>query len=47
MGPALNLAGLGIQGNIVKGLSGRIGVVGSANTNGWQIGGGGELKWEL
>lgn len=47
MGPALNLAGLGVQGNIVKGLSGRIGVVGSANTNGWQIGGGGELKWAL
>lgn len=47
MGPALNLGGLGVQGNITKSLSGRIGVVGSANTNGWQIGGGGELKWAL
>jgi hypothetical protein len=47
MGPALNLAGLGVQGNITNRLSGRIGVVGSANTNGWQIGGGGELKWAL
>ena len=47
MGPVLNIMGLGIQGNIVKGLSGRIGAVGSANSNGWQVGGGGELKWEL
>lgn len=47
MGPALNLGGLGVQGNITKSLSGRIGVVGSANTNGWQVGGGGELKWAL
>lgn len=47
MGPALNLAGLGVQGNLTKRLSGRIGIVGSANTNGWQVGGGGELKWAL
>ncbi len=47
MGPALNLMGLGLQGYITQKVSARAGVVGSANTNGWQVGVGGELKWEL
>jgi hypothetical protein len=47
MGPALNLGGLGLQGYITQKVSARAGVVGSANTNGWQVGVGGELKWEL
>jgi outer membrane autotransporter protein len=44
MGPVSNLFGLGLQGNINSSTSLRVGVVSSINSNGYQIGGGGELR---
>ena len=44
MGPISNLFGLGVQGQLSKNTSLRIGVVGSVNSNGYQYGGGGELR---
>jgi hypothetical protein len=46
-GPANNLMGLGLQGNIAKGVSIRGGIVGRISTYGTELGGGGEIKWEL
>jgi hypothetical protein len=46
-GPANNLMGLGLQGNIAKGVSIRAGIVGRISTYGTELGGGGEIKWEL
>jgi hypothetical protein len=45
MGPILSTFGLGIEANAANGLSGRIGAVGSLNSNGYQFGFGGELRW--
>lgn len=45
MGPVVSIAGLGIQGGDVNGLSGCVGAVGSLNSNGYQFGLGGELTW--
>lgn len=45
MGPVVSIAGLGIQGGDANGLSGRVGAVGSLNSNGYQFGLGGELTW--
>lgn len=45
MGPVVSIAGLGIQGREANGLSGRVGAVGSLNSNGYQFGLGGELTW--
>ena len=47
MGPVQNMMGIGFQGNLMAGMSLRIGSVGSLNSNGWQAGGGGEFKWEF
>lgn len=44
MGPVSNLFGLGLQGNINSSTSLRVGVVSSINSNGYQVGGGGELR---
>ncbi len=46
-GPVNNLMGLGLQGYITKGVSLRAGIVGRISTYGTEIGGGGELRWEL
>lgn len=45
MGPFVSNFGLGITGSGANGLAGRIGVVGALNTNGYQFGLGGELRW--
>lgn len=45
MGPVVSAMGLGIQGGSVDGLSGRLGAVGAINSNGYQYGIGGELRW--
>ena len=45
MGPVVSSAGLGIQGGSADGLSGRVGAVGALNSNGYQFGLGGELRW--
>ncbi len=47
MGPASNLFGLGLQGQLSKDLSLRIGVVAAINSNGTQYGGGGELRFRF
>jgi hypothetical protein len=44
MGPVSNLFGLGLQGQLTKDVSLRVGAVASINSNGYQYGGGGELK---
>ena len=44
MGPVSNLFGLGVQGQLTKDLSLRVGAVAAVNTNGTQYGGGGELR---
>jgi uncharacterized protein with beta-barrel porin domain len=44
MGPVSNLFGLGLQGQLSKDVSVRIGAVAAINSNGTQYGGGGELK---
>ena len=45
MGPVVSSMGLGIQGGSANGLSGRLGAVGALNSNGYQFGLGGELRW--
>ena len=47
MGPVSNLFGLGLQGDIMKDVSLRVGLVASLNTNGNNFGGGGELRWRF
>ena len=47
MGPVSNLFGLGLQGQLSKDVSLRVGAVAALNTNGTQFGGGGELKWRF
>lgn len=47
MGPVSNLFGLGLQGQLSKDLSLRVGAVASINTNGTQYGGGGELRFRF
>jgi Autotransporter beta-domain len=44
MGPVSNIFGLGLQGQLAKDLSFRLGAIASINTNGTQYGGGGELR---
>lgn len=44
MGPVSNLFGLGLQGQLSKNTSLRIGAVAAVNSNGYQYGGGGELR---
>ncbi|MFZ2973720.1 MAG: autotransporter domain-containing protein [Ferribacterium limneticum] len=46
-GPVNNLMGLGLQGYIAPGVSVRAGIVGRISTHGSEIGGGGEIRWEL
>jgi hypothetical protein len=46
-GPANNLMGIGLQGNVARGVSIRAGIVGRISTYGSEIGGGAEIKWEL
>ena len=46
-GPVNNLMGLGLQGDVARGVSLRAGVVGRVSTHGSEFGGGGEIKWEL
>ncbi len=46
-GPVNNLMGVGLQGNIARGVSIRAGIVGRISTYGTELGGGGEIKWEL
>lgn len=45
MGPFLSNFGLGIEGRAANGLTSRIGAVAALNTNGYQFGLGGELRW--
>jgi len=45
MGPILSSFGLGIAGEAANGLAGRIGAVAALNSNGYQFGAGGELRW--
>jgi uncharacterized protein with beta-barrel porin domain len=45
MGPVVSAMGLGIQGGSADGLSGRLGAVAALNSNGYQFGLGGELRW--
>jgi hypothetical protein len=45
MGPVSGTIGIGIEGQVARGLSGRIAAVGSLNRNGYQIGLGGALQW--
>ena len=47
MGPVSNLFGLGLQGDIMKDVSLRVGLVASLNTNGNNFGAGGELRWRF
>ena len=46
-GPVNNLVGLGLQGNLSRGVSIRAGLVGRLSTHGTEFGGGGEIRWEL
>lgn len=46
-GPVNHLIGLGLQGQIARGVSVRAGVVGRISTHGNELGGGGEIKWML
>ena len=46
-GSANNLAGLGLQGHIARGVSVRAGIVGRTSTHGTESGGGAEITWEL
>ena len=46
-GPVNNLMGLGLQGYITPSVSLRAGIVGRISTYGTEIGGGGEIRWEL
>jgi hypothetical protein len=46
-GPVNNLMGLGLQGNIARGVSLRAGIVGRISTYGSEIGGGGEVRIEF
>lgn len=45
MGPVQSLIGLGVEGDLAPGVYARLGAVGSFNTNGYQVGIGGELRW--
>lgn len=45
MGPISATLGIGFEGQLARGLSGRIGAVGALNRNGYQIGFGGALQW--
>ena len=46
-GSVNNLMGLGLQGNIARGFSIRAGIIGRISSYGTELGGGGEIKWEL
>lgn len=46
-GPVNHLIGLGLQGQIARGVTVRTGVVGRISTHGKELGGGGEIKWAL
>jgi len=46
-GQVNNLMGLGLQGNIARGVSLRAGIVGRISTYGSEIGGGGEVRIEF
>lgn len=46
-GPINHLIGLGLQGYIAPGVSVRAGIVGRISSHGNEIGGGGEIRWEL
>jgi hypothetical protein len=45
MGPVQAMIGLGVEGDLARGVYARLGAVGSFNTNGYQVGLGGELRW--
>jgi hypothetical protein len=45
MGPVQARIGLGGEGDLARGVHTRIGAVGSFNTNGYQVGLGGKLRW--
>jgi hypothetical protein len=45
MGAVLANMGLGIEGQSAHGVSGRIGAVGALNSNGFEVGLGGEVQW--
>ena len=45
MGPVQSMVGLGVEGDLAPGVYARLGAVGSFNTNGYQVGIGGELRW--
>lgn len=45
MGPVSGTIGIGVEGQLARGLRGRIAAVGSLNRNGYQIGLGGALQW--
>lgn len=47
MGPVSNLFGLGLQGQLSKDVSLRIGAVAAVNSNGTQYGGGGEIRFRF
>ena len=47
MGPVGNLFGLGLQGDIMKDVQLRVGLIAALNTNGNNFGAGGELKWRF
>lgn len=45
MGPVQSSIGLGVEGDLARGVYARLGAVGSFNTNGYQVGLGGEIRW--
>lgn len=45
MGPVQSRIGLGVEGDLARGVHARLGAVGSFNSNGYQVGLGGELRW--
>ncbi len=45
MGPVQSTVGLGVEGDLAPGVCGRLGAVGAFNTNGYQVGIGGALRW--
>lgn len=45
MGPVQSTVGLGVEGDLAPGVYARLGAVGAFNTNGYQVGIGGELRW--
>lgn len=45
MGPVQSTLGLGVEGDLAHGVFVRLGAVGSLNSNGYQLGLGGELRW--